>query len=476
MMKITGVGQLFDLALKLILILLLSFACLRANAINDMGEFRVPAVPVTTSEPDKPKVNADNPLTKTMNAAINAFMNMFSSGPSLIDIGNKMVYALCLGSVVIIGLRVIGNALDLPGAIAEVVKLSAVAYLALSAIQPMAVSTYFFGSDVSLGNFIADGFLKLAGVAGNQSIIPNAAQAFVNAIKVLWAMPVIPEHIEGWSAFFWLVQNGDFYLVCQALKVLASLGLMVAGVVTLGHLLVAMVQIKLTIYLTPILVPWILFKPMNSFFMGWLKSLINAGLLLFVGNLFAAAGTGFLNAMKSALPTAAALTDGRLYTLTSVGSVYLAVLFGTVLFILMAMKLDKLASSVISGSSVGGFSLHDMKHAIKPATSAVAGAAVGAAVAMKAAGGHSAGKAAMQSAAKAHTASGGQGAPTPAQNKQAYEDGRDKWNTYKRGGGSNGGALRAAQKAGAAVTTLKPPADLKSSGGGAAPSGNFSGG
>lgn len=146
------------------------------------------------------------------------------------------------------------------------------------------------------------------------------------------------------------------YIYVVSVKFLISLLLVLAIVVSLGHILVATITIQLAFILAPLMVPFLMFRPMSWVFEGWLKFLIGASLLKLV--------TGFLikiaAAILVALPTLAQqLTKETTYSAAD-GLHVDVMLYGmmvvfAMLSTLILMQAPTLTQGLLSGGGSMGF-------------------------------------------------------------------------------------------------------------------------
>lgn len=449
-----------------------------ASAVHSQGA--MPSVTEFMTTEPVPKPNAPE-IGDRMVAMVNAMMTMVQNlwragAPPLTTVGLSILGSLVVLSVGWTGLRVVGGMSDMVGAIAEIVKTMAVASLVYAAISPSNAWAPFIGNNVTLGQFVSDGFFRLSGMSQG-SWLTDTLSIYKSSVVLLWQLPIVPESLTGFSALTFVLTRLDVIFFVAALKVIATVLLILACVVTLGHLLMATVQIGLNLFLAPIFVPWLLFKPMSYLFMGWLKSMISAGLLAFVGYLFAKAGYGFMQGVQVLIPNGAA---GIWYAGNEVAAFYVSLILATLLFLFIAMKLDRLAAAVMSGSTAPGTSLMDMYFVGKTTAGAVKGGisaakSAGATVARTAAGMNavaSAGIAKQAAATAASARSFGSlgGTPVPQSSPlsfkerfDAYRKGSQAYTQSRRMGESIGGAFRASSTAGSEymkrVSASAPAAD-----------------
>ena len=155
------------------------------------------------------------------------------------------------------------------------------------------------------------------------------------------------------------------------LRMVVILLIMVCAALAVAALLIAKFQIALAIGLAPLLIPWLVFKPTEFLFSGWLSFLLKAGFGL-VGVLAVGAvvsdGAAAMSTMISTMPT------------SDEGAMTYAVMAGmSIIFAFLMLKASDIGSGVISGSAtgIGGISAV-AKGAAVMTPFAMAGAAAGA--------------------------------------------------------------------------------------------------
>lgn len=421
---------------------------------------------------------AKNFPKQILTAALNGVGNIFnadaacasdSSGATcgLHRLGFKLIWVFSIGGVCLAGLKVVLGASDMMGLFVDLLKIGVIGAISMSAFHPTPASDYIFGSGVTLGDFIANGFFSLSGVDPG-SFIASTAGAWFRTIGAVWSLPVVPPSVDGWAVLFWVIGNIIDILFVLGMKVLVTVAMVALGVLTMGHMLMGKLQIALALYLAPLLAPFLMFGPFNHLFDGWIRSIISGGMTIFVGTLFARGGLAFVESIDGLfkmLPMGSMLEV--FFAPTEVNLIYLGLLFGTILFILVALRLDSLASAVLSGSGVRGFSFNDMKSALKSggmgAVKSAAGAAGGALAASYAGSqGVKAAQAALASSSGGGGGSGGgsggrSGAAAPRLSSQqaaaAYMAAKDSFNSSRARGIGLGTSLRASNKAGSNAVT-----------------------
>lgn len=81
-------------------------------------------------------------------------------------------------------------------------------------------------------------------------------------------------------------------------KVLTAFLLVLAGAIMVGHIIMGFISIRLVLALAPVMVPFLMFKPMSWLFDGWLKFLLGACMLKIVVAFLLNVVAGLLSGMS----------------------------------------------------------------------------------------------------------------------------------------------------------------------------------
>ena len=335
--------------------------------------------PIT--DPQAPQFQLGDAINGVVDALLGAFRQQVFS-PSA---GLRTVYALVTIMVAFSALRMgfLGD-IGYTEMLVDWFKLAAIASVAVCAITPLDSLIWLFGAKITLGQAIENWFLSVAGLG--QNVIGDGLKSWMEVLKKLLNAPIIPPHVAAaniLSKGSWILTHCITLLGALIFQILAVIALGIAAIITVGHLLAAKILMSLAISMAPMLVPWILFRPLQFLFDAWLKTLITGGMLLVVGSFFTRAGMAFADSMNILTPK----LDGADWETTSIMITFFGILLACLLFILIAQKLDGLARSLVSGSGISGFGLAQVKAAMSAtgsvasapakAASAVAGAAHG---------------------------------------------------------------------------------------------------
>lgn len=404
---------------------------------------------------------------------------------SLAGGGTTLLFGLLMLHVIAGGVMLAAGSTDLFDLAIKGIKLSIVGSLAYSALvaQPWLGYVTGIGGSVTLPDAIMAGFYKLMSSAGGQlgwqaegkgtgSFFSQTVSTMSNAIFKFVDMPVLNQEKGFWrqalslldpanlaAMLYWFVSVIVFVLSCAML---------------LFELIGAELTIKFAVAFTPLMVPWMLFKPMEFLFNSWLRMLLIGGLGFVVTILMV---TGFAEFAGTAGTLVQQARDDSLWEGAGAAMVMLPVLLGSVIFFMLASKANSIASGLISGSGTDGISLNTIRHAmnslnsaarapaqlaghsqnglarVAAAPSAIAGAASAAASGAASAGRGLAGG--FRSARAASLASGGQGGGLRSQLQAA-------------GAGVKAGASAFAQSVGGSIQASRntlTKAELSSPGG-----------
>lgn len=389
--------------------------------------------------------------------------------------GVKLVYYMATIGIAFFGIRMGLGQGDMLEFFVDTVKLMAVGSIALAAIKPMEFAAPYLGGSMTLGEFIRDGFYKVASLGDNP--IREAAGAWMEIIVKLVNVPLIPDNVRGsnWiSALSWMIANIIPLLGCIVFLALSVCAVAVCAALSLGHILAASLLMDLAIALSPVLVPWIMFRPMNFLFDAWMRSLISGGMLVLVGKVFMLAGNKFASTMTCMLAsgvngaqslvgtscpanTGAGVAQGGFFAPWTVMVAFGGVFLACLLFVVIAMKLDGFARSMVSGSGISGISMGEFRNAIAGTGAAGRTAGAPATAAGSLAQGVAAARAGLDAtrhASKAQVAAGGKPL-TMRQRAQTFSAASGAYNQARRGGARAQIAYTRAVQAGAARAKIR---------------------
>lgn len=138
---------------------------------------------------------------------------------------------------------------------------------------------------------------------------------------------------------------GSTYIASLLLQLIAELALMLGAVFGLGVLFMAKFQIAFAIALAPVMIPWLLFKPTEFLFSGWLTFLLKGGFVLVAVTVVTSLASYL---MKGLVASKINMPPG-LESVLAYGSITIAAL----LVAFLILKSAEIGGGIISGSSAG---------------------------------------------------------------------------------------------------------------------------
>lgn len=214
------------------------------------------------------------------------------------------------------------------------------------------------------------------------SAIRAGAAPIFKAIAAVVAQPRATEgtNVIGDGVFGWLgtlAASGASWVMGAIAKVAAAFFLVLSGVVMVAQIIMGFISVQLVLALAPIMVPFLMFKPMEWLFNGWLKFLLGACMLKIVLAFLLGVAAGLLTGMtelsqqmyQDSWQVTAMET---LYTdILLLGMMLVFALLATLLITQAPKIADGLLSGAASGAGFGG--LRSVTHG----TTGNAGGAVG---------------------------------------------------------------------------------------------------
>jgi hypothetical protein len=331
----------------------------------------------------------DPSMIGTLKALYEGFVAPLSAfGKSLGSGGLMLIGALLVLHIAVGGVQLAAGTTDLFDLVVKGIKLSIVGSLLYAAISPQAwLGTMAgLGGAVSLPEALVAGMYQLVtkaaaaagptswfnnlgsapiGVVGTSSLYGAVFDGIFQGLDSLLNVPWFASEQEFWSK---LVSALDGSLILTMLFWIGAvfMYLLAAGVMLL-ELLGADLTLRVAIAFTPLMVPWLLFKPMEFLFNGWLKSMLIGGLGFVVGMLLLAGFSSFSNAATAQV---LAQTHGNLDTGFSVATTFLPIFLGSFICFMLAPKANNIALGLLSGGGVDGISIMAFRHAAAAAAGA----------------------------------------------------------------------------------------------------------
>lgn len=352
-----------------------------------------PTAPVAAS------FDAMNALTQVFQLLQGVFKNIGISAST----GVNTIIALYTIGIAIGGIKIAGG-MDLVEAVIEWVKLSLLASFALAAIMQMPWLQSMTGTQGTLGQVVQSAFISLGnqvfGSGGSDGGALKAAGTFMQTIFRLLDVQLMPSELTGdWDKFVFLATNAHSAIAAVLMLFGTAVAMAVAGAIVVGEVFFALLSMDLAVAMAPLLVPWVMFKPLSFLFDAWLRTILVGGMTYVVASLIARGADAFANAMV-AMSQGAFGKTGETVSFSSVAVAYSGMLLSALVFVFIAMKVNSLASTLISGSGVSGIGIAGFRQAVGGVSGAgtpiARGAQMGAGIAGRASGvlvGGAAGKA-----------------------------------------------------------------------------------
>jgi hypothetical protein len=161
-----------------------------------------------------------------------------------------------------------------------------------------------------------------------------------------------PKAKSGWQA----IKEFPFLILNTLAKVIAACALLLLGLVFVLVIQMGSFMLNIGFCLGPILVPWLMFPPLEFLFDGWIKFTITAGLFKVVAwtlmTIVVKGALPSLQAMVTAIGQAQAAPDAA--TLASQYISMLAMAFVSCVGAFMMWKAEGIAEGLVRGSGSGG--------------------------------------------------------------------------------------------------------------------------
>lgn len=215
-----------------------------------------------------------------------------------------------------------------------------------------------------------------AAIAGSpmsslDSAIRAGAEPIFKAIAAVISQPRAVEGANvtgGLSGFAeTMVATAASWIMGGIAKVIAAFCLILAGVVMTAHIIMGFISVSLVLALAPVMVPFLMFRPLEFLFSSWLRFLLGACMLKVV--------VAFLLTVAAALLSGMTERAAEFYRdswqVTAMESLHVDILMlgMTMVFALLAMfmlmQAPAIANGLLSGSGAMGFGgLRGLTHSV----------------------------------------------------------------------------------------------------------------
>lgn len=142
-------------------------------------------------------------------------------------------------------------------------------------------------------------------------------------------------------------------------KVVAAFTLIVAGVISIAHIIIGFISVRLVLTLAPLMVPFLMFKPLSFLFEGWLRFLLSACMLKVVIAFLLSVVTALITDSMVGLSQqfAAESQQATPYEALQVDILLLGMMMVfALLATLMVAQAPTIAQGLLAGSGAMGFS------------------------------------------------------------------------------------------------------------------------
>lgn len=181
--------------------------------------------------------------------------------------------------------------------------------------------------------------------------IKAGAEPIFRAIAAVVDQPRVTEAAKSGSDVFGFLASmgaslGSLIMAIGA-KIVTAFLLVVAGVVMSAHIIMGFIAVQLVLALAPVMVPFLMFKPLSWLFDSWLKFLLGACMLKIVVAFLLNASAGLLTGMNEMALRYVA--DAKTATASETFSTDVLLLGLMLVFALLATLLLTQAPSIASG-------------------------------------------------------------------------------------------------------------------------------
>jgi hypothetical protein len=317
-------------------------------------------------------------------------LNAFAT--SLAPSGVRLLVALMTIHVAVAGIQLASGTTDLFELMLKGMKLSLIGSCAFAAIQPQpflgmmtgiggsitvptaimtgmyklmqVASTAGTSSAAAGSNWIHLGSLQANGGAAGTAMFSAIFDGIFSTLDKLINIPIFGDDATVWEKI-WSTINGSALASLIYWAGSIFMFLLACGVLVM-ELIGADLTIKFAIAFTPLMVPWILFRPMEFLFNAWLKSIIIGSLAFVVGILMLSGFSAF--AVEAANLIQAQAASASTYGGYKMAMTFLPVFLGSFIFFLLTPKAMNIAQGLISGSGTDGISIHAFRMAASAAS------------------------------------------------------------------------------------------------------------
>ena len=150
-----------------------------------------------------------------------------------------------------------------------------------------------------------------------------------------------------------VVENATAYLTSAVGALLFSTAFLLVAAICFAQVLWAQVAIAILIYLGPVMIPWLLWKPMSFLFWGWFKALWTYSFYSIIAaavlRVFVALSVSVIESVNAAIVSGIDPVAGP-----EAGAFVLAIVPLLVAALMAALKVPELASAIVGSGGGGG--------------------------------------------------------------------------------------------------------------------------
>jgi hypothetical protein len=293
-------------------------------------------------------------------------------GKSMSGGGLVLIWSLVVLHIFVGGFMLAAGTTDLFDLAVQGMKLSFVAFMASSMFVSSNAMQYLSGYP-TVAQAIEAGFLTLMGKAAKAAGLdlgPGAASTMMESMVRVVLEPVFrmadvkiwPDNFQ-WSDLLKL----PGIIVGLIMWLFATLAFLAAVAVILGEVFSADLLVTFAFAFAPVLVPWLLFRPMQWLFEGWLKAMLLGSLAFLIGLLFAGGMASFASAASTLLANYAA-SSGVDWFGGKLVAIFSPILLGSLIIIVICGKTASFAYSLLGGGGIQGISVHAFRQAASMAS------------------------------------------------------------------------------------------------------------
>lgn len=196
-----------------------------------------------------------------------------------------------------------------------------------------------------------------ANMASLDSAVRAGADPIFRAISAVVDQPRVTSAADSGGSMLgvlsWMGASLASLVMAAGAKIVTAFVLVLAGVVMCAHVIMGFIGVQLVLALAPVMVPFLLFRPLSWLFESWLKFLLGACMLKIVVAFLLNVAAGLLTAMSGLAQTYYTEAQGAAASETFATDVLLLglMLVFALLATLLLAQAPSIASGLLSGSA-----------------------------------------------------------------------------------------------------------------------------